>query len=470
MVFSSTVFLFFFLPLALILDFSTPAKGKNALLLLLSLLFYTWGEGKLVLIMLTSTAVDYWCGLQIEKGRRQMGLALSLAANLFFLFSFKYLNFTFQNLAWVLEYWQIEHSFISRIPYIALPVGISFYTFQSLSYTIDVYRGQVKAQRSFIDFAAYVTLFPQLVAGPIVRYAEIADQLRRKNLRLQEIALGAERFIIGLAKKVLIANTAAAFVDDVMGQDFQQLGTGMAWLGIVAYALQIYFDFSGYSDMAIGLGRILGFRFPENFRYPYTARSVREFWRRWHITLSFWFRDYVYISLGGNRQGFWRTQLNLLTVFFLTGLWHGASWNFIFFGLFHGLFIALERAGLRRLTAKLPAALQHFYLIVVMLLGWVFFRIEETPRLWLFMEQLFNFSAGSTAVHSYLEFYHLHPFNLLVLAAALLLCMPLYLRFSACRGRPGGLLTWRMFLLVLFLVCLLFLSVDTYNPFIYFRF
>ena len=469
MVFSSVVFLFLFLPLALATYFLVPVKWKNALLLLLSLVFYTWGEGKLVLVMLTSTAIDFFCARMIEKGQRKWGLLISILTNLSVLGFFKYFNFSLENARQVFLFIEWDTTVLSTLPCVTLPLGISFYTLQSMSYTIDVYRGKIKANRSFIDFAAYVTMFPQLVAGPIVRYADIREQLHRKLLSLGDFAKGMERFILGLAKKVLIANSMATIADDIMAQDQGSYSGGFAWLALLAYTFQIYYDFSGYSDMAIGLGRMLGFRFPENFRHPYVSRSIREFWRRWHISLSSWFRDYLYISLGGSRRTAYRTYLNLLIVFFTTGLWHGASWNFVVWGLFHGVFIVLERLGGNTYLQKAPRLLQHGYTLIVVMLAWVFFRIEDFPESLRFMASLFTFPNGTTAMNSYLQFYHLNMHTLSIMLLAAIFSAPLYRRMRRKLLRTNRYI-YTILVALLFVVTLIYLSADTYNPFIYFRF
>jgi len=366
MVFSSVCFLFFFLPivLAVYLLVALPGlggrtaaglKAGNLLLLAASLLFYSWGEGALVAIMLGSTAIDYLCGLLMAgppaRGRepssplepggprtsvQKAALALSIASNLFLLCLFKYFGFFVENARAILHAAGLSGGVLEGGMELALPMGISFYTFQSMSYTIDVYRGRVAATRSFIDFACFVTLFPQLVAGPIVRYKDLAEQLVRRVMSLEDFSLGSRRFILGLGKKVLIADSLAQAADRIYALPLGEVTCPLAWLGTICFTLQLYFDFSGYSDMAIGLGRMLGFRFPENFNYPFISRSLREYWSRWHITLGSWFRDYLFLPLGGSRVSPPRVYLNLLVVFFLCGLWHGASWTYVLWGLFHG--------------------------------------------------------------------------------------------------------------------------------------
>lgn len=414
MVFSSPIFLFLFLPLFLagyyllfaLTRFNTfPSIGRifitisNLFILASSLLFYFWGEAWLVLVMLTSTTIDYLCGLALGKSsntrHRKLWLSVSIAANLSILIFFKYFNFGIDSFNAIFRTLGISGWHLGEVARIALPLGISFYTFQSMSYTIDVYRREVKPTRNFIKFAAFVTMFPQLVAGPIVRYREVAAQLRDRMITLKDFSTGLNRFIIGLGKKVLIANTVALPVDKIFALPAQDLTSGLAWLAVICYTLQIYFDFSGYSDMAIGLGQMLGFTFPENFNYPYFAKSIQEFWRRWHITLSNWFRDYLYIPLGGGRSSPARVYFNLVVVFFLCGLWHGASWVFVVWGLYHGLFLVSERLGLKIWLDRQWPVLRHIYVIAVVMGGWVLFRSETFPQAISFYSALSGFASGN---------------------------------------------------------------------------
>jgi alginate O-acetyltransferase complex protein AlgI len=420
MVFSSLVFLFLFLPVVLILYLLAPRSSKNVLLLAASLFFYSWGEQFLVWIILTSTAIDYAAGLVISGGYRRgpvpivhgegprtgfqkLGLAASISGNLGFLAFFKYFNFGIDGFnAIVPAAWGLHD-----VAQIGLPIGISFYTFQSMSYTIDVYRGAVRATRNFLDFACYVTLFPQLVAGPIVRYRDISDQLVERTVDLESFASGVRRFIIGLGKKVLVANVVAIPVDRIYGVSDQfgvsvasgipldALTAPVAWLGAICFTIQIYFDFSGYSDMAIGLGRMFGFRFLENFNYPYASTTIREFWRRWHISLSGWFRDYVFISLGGSRRSSTRTYRNLLIVFVLCGLWHGAAWTFLAWGLYHGSFLVFERLGFERWIRRRWRPLQHSYTLLVVIVGWVLFRAESFAQATAMLGAMFGFTSAT---------------------------------------------------------------------------
>ncbi len=479
MLFSSAIFVFLFLPVFLGVYFLLPAKAKNLFLLLASLLFYSWGEQQIVIILIASTVADYLYALVIEKGYRKAGLILSLFTNLGFLAFFKYFNFAFENYKLLLDWSGLSNAGLEGVPHIALPIGISFYTFQTLSYTIDVYRGQVKASHHFIDYAAYVTMFPQLVAGPIVRYADIADQLGNKDLSVENFSLGLQRFIIGLAKKMLIANSFAEIADQVYAFPSEQVSSLWAWTGIIAYSFQIYYDFAAYSDMAIGMGRMTGFRFLENFNYPYISRSVREFWQRWHMSLSYWFRDYLYISLGGNRLGKGRTYLNLFIVFFATGLWHGASWNFVIWGLFHGFFIILERLGLDKLLKKSPRFVPHFYTLGVWIISMVFFRSPDIQSSWQYLGRMFAFSGNDFAVSSYMNNFYFDTETIILLVVAIAFSMPVYriiegkLNGICNQGRLQVVLVSGcriLFYAALFIISASFFAAGSYNPFIYFRF
>ncbi|MCB2218258.1 MAG: MBOAT family protein [Desulfobulbaceae bacterium] len=379
MVFSSTIFLFVFLPLVLLSYLVVSRKFRNLLLLTASLIFYAWGENIYVLLMLVSIALNYSFGLLIDRAKQRgwsarVPLGCALVANLGLLGFFKYANFLVDNLNTVLV--NIDLATV-ELQTVHLPIGISFFTFQALSYVVDVYRGHASVQKNPVHVALYISLFPQLIAGPIVRYHDVAEQIVRRMTRFDDFAYGIRRFIIGLGKKVLVANVLGRTADYIFSLPAETIPAGLAWIGAISYTLQIYYDFSGYSDMAIGLGRMFGFRFLENFNYPYAAQSMREFWRRWHISLSSWFRDYLYIPLGGNRHGGLRTHFNLLIVFFLCGLWHGASWTFVVWGLYHGGFLVLERLRpINTVLEALPRVLRHAYVVLAVVVGWVFFRAE----------------------------------------------------------------------------------------------
>ncbi len=474
MVFSSPIFLFFFLPVVFGLYFLVPQRFKNLILLLFSLLFYTWGEKLIVLVMIASTIIDFFCGIWIEKGAKRAGLWLSVLANVGLLGFFKYTEFAFENLHSLCMILKLPTQWIHVVPDIVLPLGISFYTFQTMSYTIDVYRGYIKANRNYLNFATYVTMFPQLVAGPIVRYRDIEQQLTSRNSSWNDVSKGVQRFIIGLAKKVLIANSFATIADDVFAIQPEQLSTPWAWMGIIAYAFQIYYDFSGYSDMAIGLGRIFGFRFLENFNYPYISQSIQDFWRRWHISLSSWFRDYLYISLGGNRKGKNRTYLNLFIVFFITGLWHGASWNFIIWGLFHGFFLVLERLGLASVLSKVPRIVRHLYTLLIVLIGWVIFRSEDTLYSLEYINRMFVWTDAPGNATVYLNAMYMHAESIIMLLIAVIFSMPMFaiihpmitLSDAHLKKSFGAMI----FHFGIFILCVCYLAAGSYNPFIYFRF
>jgi alginate O-acetyltransferase complex protein AlgI len=377
MLFSSPLFLFWFLALLLAAHFIAPRGWRNGLLLAASLVFYAWGEHKFVAVLLGSIALNYHLGVRLDRAeeprRRRRLLGWAVALNLGLLAAFKYADFLVGNLNSLLAVGGLP---TLRPPHLHLPLGISFFTFHALSYIIDIYRREVRALHNPVDFALYISFFPQSIAGPIIRYHDVAAQLTQRTITEEKFASGVRQFLYGLAKKILIANTVAGPADAIFGMPANALTCGLAWLGAICYTLQIYFDFSGYSDMAIGLARMFGFEFKANFDYPYIARSVTEFWRRWHISLSTWFRDYLYIPLGGNRGGALKTYRNLVTVFFLCGLWHGASWTFVVWGLYHGAFLVLERMGLGKHVERWPAPLRHAYLLLTVIVGWVFFRAK----------------------------------------------------------------------------------------------
>lgn len=480
MVFSSPIFLFVFLPLTLGLYYLLPRPVKNGFLLAASLVFYAWGEIYFVLVMLASISFNYMFGRLLGEdtppGRRRLFLAAGITANVALLAYFKYANFIVENLTELGLLGNIEWSPVH------LPLGISFFTFQAMSYLVDVYRHENRAQKNFLNVALYIALFPQLIAGPIVRYHDIAMQIRERATSLLLVNSGLQRFIYGLAKKVLIANPLGLVADQVFALSGGDLSTGVAWLGIICYTLQIYFDFSGYSDMAIGLGRMLGFRFLENFNYPYVSKSIREFWRRWHISLSSWFRDYLYIPLGGNRLGAARTYLNLLIVFSLCGLWHGASWTFLTWGLFHGGFLVLERSPFGRLLDRFPAALQHLYTLLVVMAGWVFFRTESMADAMQFFSALAGFSSVTGSEHELSQFLDIKV--LTVILAGVVLATPLASKINndllkAARNREGVFIGFKsavyasgnvLLLTGLFMLSLMAIAANAYNPFIYFRF
>lgn len=451
MVFSSVIFLFRFLPLFFLCYFVFPGRMRNLILFLGSILFYAWGEPVYVVLMLISTLSDYVHGLLIEKcyGRMSAKLLLfsSIVINLGMLGFFKYSGLD-----------------------LPLPVGISFYTFQTMSYTIDVYRGEVRAQKNLLDFAVFVTLFPQLIAGPIVQYKTIAEELRVRHVTVYDLAVGAERFVAGLAKKVLLANGIGVLFTQISAQPEGELTLVMAWLGMVSYAFQIYFDFSGYSDMAIGLGRIMGFHFPENFRYPYTSKSITEFWRRWHISLSSWFRDYVYIPLGGNRKGLKRQLLNIGIVWSLTGIWHGAGLNFLLWGMWFALFLMLEKLFLGKWLAKLPGVVGFLYTAFVVLISWCFFSLEEAGAILRFLKAMFGMGAAGLSGEK--TWYLLQNYEVLLLLLAFC-ATPIGKKIWDWLKQRAGFAMGVLEPVALAAVLLLSVAgiVDaSYNPFLYFRF
>lgn len=467
MLFSSIPFLYYFLPLVLAVYFLTPRAGKNAVLFLSSLLFYAWGEPRFCIFMLLSIAQGYVFGRLIEKHaqnkkRSKLFLTASVALSLALLAYCKYADFFLSSVNAVTGL-----SF--KLLHVTLPIGISFYTFQILSYVVDVYRGEVPAQKSFLKLGTYIAMFPQLIAGPIVRYADIAPQLDSRQTTLEDVSSGACRFVIGLSKKVLLANVLYELITAF--QQSRDLSVLYFWLYAVSFALQLYFDFSGYSDMAIGIGEFFGITLPENFEYPYLACSVGEYWRRWHISLSSWFRDYVYIPLGGSRCRLRRTCLNLLIVFALTGLWHGAAWQYVVFGLLHGIILCMERLGLRRALEQLPRLLRHLYTVVLLWLTLVIFGAPGLSEGLAVLKGIFTWQSGAKG-------YTLAAFAdtklLLILAASFLLCGPVQALCPKLKAAlyakkapsPAGMAG----LLVLLFLGLMRVTAGTYSAFIYFQF
>ena len=465
MVFSSMVFLWIFLPAILAAYFICPPKMRNLLLVLFSLVFYAWGEPVYILLMLFSVMLNYVSGICIEKfpDHRKLVLAVGVLANLALLGYFKYFNFAVRLVNKIFSAAGIS---LLTAREIALPVGISFYTFQALSYVIDVYRGEVKAQKNFVHMLLYVSFFPQLIAGPIVKYHDIEEQIRQRTVTVDTFYEGVCRFICGLGKKVILSNTFAAYVDGIHGCDFSQVSSISLWLAALFYMLQIYFDFSGYSDMAIGLGRMFGFHFQENFNLPYISASVREFWRRWHISLSSWFRDYLYIPLGGNRKGEFRTYLNLLIVFFATGLWHGAGWNFVLWGLYHGFFLVLERIFLGKILERTPRFVGHVYTLAEVFFGWILFRAASIGDAVSFVKNMFLFHGGTSGAAL------LNGKLLLFLVVGIVLSAPgpwLWKKISSRKTGDVSIVSMLVYVLILWYSIMLLIN-NTYNPFIYFRF
>lgn len=481
MLFSSAIFLFLYLPSFLIIYYLLPKQWHNAFLFAASLVFYAWGEGPVVLVLLVSALINYVAGRLIEDGKRTAGLWLSLVGSLSLLFYYKYTNFLFSSVRGFAEAFALPVSEGLTLAQIALPIGISFYTFQGISYTLDIYWGRIRANRSFLDYGTYVAMFPHQIAGPIVRYADIAPELADRTTTIEKFGVGAERFIIGMAKKVLLANTFASLADTIFNAPTDSYSTPTAWLGIIAYSLQIYFDFSGYSDMAIGLGKMVGFDFKENFNYPYVAFSIQDFWRRWHISLSSWFRDYLYIPLGGNRGSKARTYRNLLIVFFVTGLWHGASWSFIIWGLYHGLFLLIERAGLGKRLERGWPIVAHTYTLLVVMVGWVFFRAETLSAGVTYLGKMIGLGTPNPASIAYPLSYFMNVEVVVSLLLGVILAMPVYHRFQRWWSRIQARVVYpsaryllesvyALGLFGLFIMAVMYLAADTYNPFIYFRF
>jgi len=461
MVFSSTIFLFAFLPFTLAGYYLLPQKARNEFLLCMSLLFYAVGEPSFVFVMLLSIAINYLMGIAISAVRsagqflRRLVLVLAVAVNLALLFYYKYFDFAVGLVNGLLH---------TELPLkrIALPIGISFFTFQSMSYLFDLHMGKTAVQKNPFRLALYVALFPQLIAGPIVRYADVAREISFRKSTTDDFAYGLNRFAVGLMKKVVLSNNIALLADQAFAMQEGHFGLGVAWLGAIAYAFQIYFDFSGYSDMAIGLGRMFGFHFLENFHYPYLSCSISNFWRRWHISLSSWFRDYVYIPMGGNRRG--NVYMHLLVVFLLTGLWHGASWNFIVWGIWHGMFILIERLAKHR-TWHLPKPIGWLYTMLVVLVGWVWFRAPSLSAAMAYLKTM----AGFRGLALQESFYLLEDYGMLLLvcvASALPIVpwMKRHLREETQAWLRPVLVCTGM------LVGIAFTVTSTYNPFIYFNF
>mgnify|MGYP002549432513 FL=1 len=466
MVFSSIVFLYIFLPIMLLLYFIVPSKFKNAIMILASLVFFAWGEIRYIFIMLVLAVMDFVCGKQItkyqnNKKKKVIFLMINVVVNLGILFFFKYADFIITN---------INNLTGLSIPLlnIPLPIGVSFNTFQSLSYIIDVYRGTVKCEKSFYNYLTYTTLFPQIIAGPIVRYETVDEELETKNISMDNFSAGMKRFIIGLGKKVLIANSVGALWNTIETGNYSELSMLFAWIGIIAFALQIYFDFSGYSDMAIGLAQIFGMKFDENFNYPYISKSITEFWRRWHITLSSWFRDYIYIPLGGNRRGLAIQIRNILIVWFLTGAWHGASWNFILWGVYFGVILILEKLFLLKVLEKLPNIIRHIYAIVIILVSWAIFAFEDLAKVGEYIKAMFI----NSNLWDNEALYYLQNYWVLILIGAIC-SIPLWkkLKEKIDSKNSKGL----EFITSLGYVAILILSTaslvtNSFNPFLYFRF
>ena len=483
MVFSSPLFLFLFLPVVLTVYFLLPGlHARNSWLLLVSLFFYAWGEISFVLLLLVSTLVNFqlgkWVAASTDIAQRKRAVAVAVVVNVGFLAFFKYAGLVVASLNGMLKFADLS---TLPVPHLALPIGISFFTFHALSYIIDIYRRKWPAARDPRDVALYIFFFPQLVAGPILRWNAIAPQLAQRHFDRANFAEGVRRFVGGFAKKMIVANAVALPADQIFALPASELSAPVAWLGVACYTVQIYFDFAGYSDMAVGLGKMFGFEFIENFNFPYTAQSIKDFWRRWHISLSSWFRDYVYIPLGGNRVSVWHNHLNLLAVFFLCGLWHGANWTFVAWGLFHGGFLVLEKTPWGSVLARLPRLARHLYTIFVVMMGWVLFRADTFSGAANFFTALFG--AGDV-----IQAQPLHRYTgkevIVALCLGAAFSMPLWEGIKNLGTKIGGLMPTRarevyfsfgqllevVLVFALLLIASAWLAGGTYNPFIYFRF
>ena len=470
MIFSSLFFIFVFLPLMLLIYYIVPWKIKNIVILFFSLIFYAWGEPVYIILMIFSILINFVTGLELEQYRlenrlnkRRLTLIFNIAANLGILGFFKYYGFFVENLNQILPF---------DIPYkeLALPVGISFYTFQTLSYIIDLYWGKVEVQKNLVNFAVYVTMFPQLIAGPIVRYSDVARQLASRTLSVVKFGEGWAWFLRGLGKKVLFANNIGMLYDTIAALPGNETTVVTAWLGAIAYTFQIYFDFGGYSDMAIGLGKMLGFDFIKNFDYPYICKSITEFWRRWHISLSTWFREYVYIPLGGNRVSSLKHMRNIMVVWLLTGFWHGAAWNFMLWGIYYGVLLLIEKYLLKDILPKFPRVCQHIYAMVLVIIGWVFFFSPSVGAAFGYIGRMFGIGAAGFINGAAL--YYIKNYGI-VLLLMIFFCGPF--AYSKYKERVFGKGGYRLYASValyvaLFIIVIAFLVNATYNPFLYFRF
>lgn len=486
MVFSSVVFIFLFFVLTMLLYYAVPFKFKNFIIFISGFVFYAWGEPKYVVVMLISTLIDYFAGLLMHKFNdkiviKRICLIVSLVMNLSLLGIFKYSDFIFGSINDIFGL-SLENPFLEITnnvsafvfgakpeSYLPLPIGISFFTFQSMSYTIDMYLGKIKVQKNVISFTAFVNLFPQIVAGPIVRYDDIAAELDNRVINLDIIYTGIIRFITGIGKKVLIANGIGQLWNEAFALMGPEMPVLTAWLGIIGYTLQIYFDFSGYSDMAIGLGKMMGFNFPENFDYPYLSKSISEFWRRWHMTLGAWFRSYVYIPLGGNRKGQGRTVFNLAVVWLLTGIWHGASWNFILWGVLYGVLIICEKLFLGKILEKLPSAVRWFYTMLLVVLGWVLFVTPDLPTAFSYMGTMFGSTgvlADSTSWYLLLNYGIMLVLGIFASTDAWKIIVE---KVTAKAPTAVNYIT-PVVKMAVFILCIAYLADATYNPFLYFNF
>lgn len=466
MVFSSTIFIFAFLPIVLLSYYILGKKVRNYVLLLASLFFYAWGGVEYLKILIVSITINYIFGILIDKLRddiilKKVFLGIGIFLNLALLFYYKYYDFFMKN---------VNLTFNTDFPlkYIVLPIGISFFTFQGMSYIIDIYRKDGKVNKNPFSVALYISFFPQLVAGPIVKYKTVDDQIRNRKESIEYFSYGINRFVIGLAKKVIIADVLAAIADNIFTQYYSGIDTPTAWIGAICYTFQIYYDFSGYSDMAIGLGYMFGFKFMENFNYPYISKSITEFWRRWHISLSTWFKEYLYIPLGGNRRG--NVYLNLFIVFLVTGIWHGADWSFVLWGLWHGLFILIERfIRNKKWYINIPNIIKHIITMLIVILGWVLFRADNLEQAVGFIKTMFGFNNVSALTFEYIYFINKKLIFWIVMAS--IGSMPFIVnKLKKYNGRKSFEILATIGISILFVISIIFVVNSTYSPFIYFQF
>ncbi len=469
MLFSSMTFVFLFLPILILIYFISKKEFHNMILLIASIIFYAWGEPKYLAIMLLTILINYFGAIAIEEfsSKKKLILTLTIILNLSFLIYFKYFNFLIE------IFNDITHLNTSALN-IIMPIGISFYTFQALSYLIDVYRKECSAQRNLYKLALYISLFPQLIAGPIVKYHDIAEQIDSREINFEKVNLGVKRFICGLAKKMLLANTMGAIADKIFVQAPDTFSHTIAWIGSIAYSLQLYFDFSGYSDMAIGLGLIFGFRFMENFNYPYISKSLTEFWRRWHISLSTWFKQYIYITIGGNKGSKIKTIRNLAVVFLLTGIWHGANWTFVLWGIYNGFFVIIEKIinikeFEQKYTSRIVRVLQHIYCILIFVVGWVLFRSDSISYAKRYLMNMFGFMTPDSTKYMYEFTYYVDNCDIIIFIIAVLCAVPIFNKMIYTENKCLKAVV-NVWLLFIFFLSAVTIASNTYNPFIYFRF
>lgn len=469
MVFSSSIFLFIFLPITIVVYHIIPNRFKNLWLFTASFVFYAWGGLIYALLILFSTFVNYVIGIIMDEKEgksRYIMLWTGVIFNLFILGFFKYFNFIVDNIEAIIKLISGNNNFSINAVNIPLPIGISFFTFQIMSYVIDLYRKDIKVQKNIINLGLYIMLFPQLIAGPIVRYIDVEKEINGRVITRSDFVSGFRRFVYGLSKKMIFANTAG-FIADTAFNNPEMLNTPMAWLGIIGYTLQIYYDFSAYSDMAIGLGLMFGFHFLENFNYPYIASTIQDFWRRWHMSLTTWFRDYLYIPMGGNRKGDLRTKINNITVYFITGIWHGAAWTFIFWGMFHGFFQIIEKSKIGKYIKNMPKILGHIYTLLVVMFGWVIFRAETLSDTFYYWKKLICFDFDNM----YLFFVNINMYSIIILIISIILCMPIFRYFTVKYRECGAFgLIENLICTILFFISIMYVSGSSFNPFIYFKF